>query len=461
MMRRIGKGEAQGIIAWHPDRLARNSVDGGQLIYLLDNQKLIDLKFATFTFENNPQGKFMLSIIFSYSKYYVDALSENVKRGNRTKIENGWLPGLAATGYVNNQETKTIQPDPERFPLLRRMWELMLTGIYTPRKILEQANTWGFKTRLRKRSGGKPLTLSAVYRIFTNPFYAGILEHGGKTYPGKHTPIVTVDEFDQVQKILGKRGQPRYEKHQLPYTGMIRCGECGFSITGETKTNRHGTHYTYYHCTKRRLDFRCGQPYLTIEELEKQIVAFLQSISISDGFHELFLKYVKQLAEECNATARHQNLSIEKARLDVARQLDNLTKMRMRELISDDQFLRQQTELERERIKLSQRIESWRSSESWVDPARLFLSFRTDTVSYFRNGNAQARNLTLETVGSNFVLMDQKLSIDAKKPFRLIEGTPTLSLVRGLVEEVRTLWESQDPEFVKIMRKIRTLSLFP
>ena len=69
MLRRIERGEVDGIIAWHPDRLARNSMDGGKIIYLLDNKRLKDLKFATFTFENNPQGKFMLSIIFGYSKY--------------------------------------------------------------------------------------------------------------------------------------------------------------------------------------------------------------------------------------------------------------------------------------------------------------------------------------------------------------------------------------------------------
>src|SRR3990172_1524990 len=93
MLDRIERGEADGVIAWHPDRLARNSVDGGRVIYLLDTGRLKDLKFPTFTFESNPQGKFMLSIIFGYSKYYVDSLSENVRRGNRTKVENGWRPG--------------------------------------------------------------------------------------------------------------------------------------------------------------------------------------------------------------------------------------------------------------------------------------------------------------------------------------------------------------------------------
>src|SRR5215467_3712096 len=107
MLTRIERGEAEGILAWHPDRLARNSIDGGRIIYLLDRQVLKNLKFATFTFENNPQGKFMLSIIFGYSKYYVDSLSENVKRGLRAKFQLGWLPGMAPFGYLNDKETST------------------------------------------------------------------------------------------------------------------------------------------------------------------------------------------------------------------------------------------------------------------------------------------------------------------------------------------------------------------
>ncbi len=64
VLRRIEKGEADGILSWHPDRLARNSIDGGKVIYLLDTGHLKDLKFPTFWFENTPQGKFMLSITF-------------------------------------------------------------------------------------------------------------------------------------------------------------------------------------------------------------------------------------------------------------------------------------------------------------------------------------------------------------------------------------------------------------
>ena len=80
MLSQIEKGKADGILAWHPDRLARNSIDGGRIIYLLDIGKIKELKFPTFWFEPTPQGKFMLNIAFGQSKYYIDNLSEIIFR---------------------------------------------------------------------------------------------------------------------------------------------------------------------------------------------------------------------------------------------------------------------------------------------------------------------------------------------------------------------------------------------
>ena len=114
MLERIVAGEADGILAWHPDRLARNSVDGGRIIYLLDTEQIKTLKFPTFRFESDPQGKFMLNIMFGQSKYYVDSLSENVKRGNRTKIEKGWRPSQAPLGYLNDPTTSRGTYEPPR-----------------------------------------------------------------------------------------------------------------------------------------------------------------------------------------------------------------------------------------------------------------------------------------------------------------------------------------------------------
>jgi site-specific DNA recombinase len=131
MLSRLQSGEANGILAWHPDRLARNSVDGGQIIYLLDQTSLNYLRFPVFQFENTSQGKFMLSIMFGQSKYYVDNLSENTKRGLRARVRNGDFPSQAPFGYLNDTRTKTIVLDKRYSPLVEELYVSYARGDQT------------------------------------------------------------------------------------------------------------------------------------------------------------------------------------------------------------------------------------------------------------------------------------------------------------------------------------------
>jgi DNA invertase Pin-like site-specific DNA recombinase len=126
---------AVGLLAWHPDRLARNSVDGGRIVYLLDTGTLSSLKFPTFWFENTPQGKFMLTIAFGQSKYYVDNLIENIWRGLRQKLRRGEFPGKPPLGYLNEPRLRTIVVDPATAPLARQMFEAYASGHYTLQQI--------------------------------------------------------------------------------------------------------------------------------------------------------------------------------------------------------------------------------------------------------------------------------------------------------------------------------------
>src|SRR3989338_1791600 len=124
MLKKIENGEANGILSWHPDRLARNSVDGGKIIYLIDCGRIVTLKFPQFWFEPTPQGKFMLNIAFGQSKYYINSLSENVRRGLRQKVRRGEYPGPAPIGYINDPRTKTIAVDRKKTKIIKQTFEL-------------------------------------------------------------------------------------------------------------------------------------------------------------------------------------------------------------------------------------------------------------------------------------------------------------------------------------------------
>jgi DNA invertase Pin-like site-specific DNA recombinase len=458
MLTRVERGEADGIVAWAPDRLARNSIDGGRIVYLLDRGVIKDLKFATYTFENNSQGKFMLQIMFGQSKYYSDALSENVKRGNSTKLEKGWRPNQGPLGYLNDKASKTIVKDPDRFLFIRRMFELALSGSYSVRRICDVAREeWGFRTPLRKRTGGKPVALSGIYKILSNPFYAGMVVWGGKIYPGAHEPVVSIDEFNRLQALFRTPDKPKPKVREFAFTGVIHCGECGLLITAEQKTNRYGRQYIYYHCTKRRADYQCRQPSIRVEKLTEQIESFLATLQVPLKLHSWAVERLKELHTEQETIETMRKNSLERSLAETERALSNLTSLRLRDIISDNEFITERQRLETERLRLGQETHSAEQAQSAFEPSKSVISFSNRAVDCFRAGDANCKRLILNSVGSNLFLKDKTLNIEARKPLCQVPKTASFPQLRAVVDDIRTLYTSRDPDFMQLWEGIQKL----
>ncbi len=196
--------EPVGIIAWHPDRLARNSVDGGQVIYVIDIGKVVALKFPTFWFEPTPQGLFMLQVAFGQSKYYSDNLSQNIRRGIRQKLRRGEYYNKAPWGYVNNHKTRNIEPHPVQSKIIRRAFEEYATGRHTFASLGARLMLWGIQSKVNKR-----LSLSTVQRLLTNTVYIGLFSIKGEVYEGSFEPIISKELWDRVQAVLEEKSRPR------------------------------------------------------------------------------------------------------------------------------------------------------------------------------------------------------------------------------------------------------------
>jgi len=459
MLDRIEKGEAQGIVTWHPDRLARNSMDGARIIHLLDKGVIKDLRFATAGFENSASGKLMLSLLFGFSKYYTDALSDNVRRGLRTKAENGWRPSKPPLGYLTDPETRFIVKDAVRYPIVKQMWQSLLTGAYSTRAIHEKATyQWGLRTKERKRSGGQLISLGTVYKIFGNPFYAGVFRWNGSLLPGKHEAMITLDDFARAQDILGRPGRPQAKKHYFSYTGMIRCGSCGMGITAEERTNRFGSRYIYYRCTKKRRDMVCPARHTPLSLLEADISAFLTSIGIGPHVATMLLsvfdKYLKDTVPESDAIKR----SLDEAITAVTSELDEFARMYAKHFINEEEFLRHRRELAQKRLVLTQRRSRLNLEESWVEPFNAIVKFSSLAVEYFQRATPTLRRQIVETVGSNPILIDRKLSIEAKKPFLVWPHDPTHSQLCTFVESIRTFSIEKDKDFLETLKSIQEIS---
>lgn len=439
ILKRIERGEAQGILAWHPDRLARNALDGGRIIHLLDTGTLTDLKFPTYTFDNSPQGKFNLGMAFVQSKYYVDQLSQNVRRGNRTKRERGWLPNMAPTGYLNaaRGSEKIITSDLERFPIVKRLWELFLTGAYSIPELLETAHSMGLRTLPRKRCGGGPITRSALYHLLASPFYAGYIVHGGIWYKGRHEAMVTLDQWKRVQALLRRPTRPRPDRYEFLYVGLIRCGTCSCAVTAEHKVNRFGSRYVYYHCTHNRRTIACREGSIEERQLEIEIMETVKKIYLPDRLTARLLELVNREGRRSQRVEEQIKQTILKAIAENERNTANLTRLRYRELIPDEEFVRERSLLAEENLRLHEKLKELETKKSLEPQERLFL-FRNRMVFWLTHGTRDQKREILSSVGSNLLLTNKKISIDVKKPLLITPRNYNLSSLLATLNEVRT-----------------------
>jgi DNA invertase Pin-like site-specific DNA recombinase len=300
MLRRIEAGEASGIMAWHPDRLSRNALDGGRIIHLVDTRVLRDLKFSTFTFEATASGKLMLGMMFSQGKYYVDNLSENIKRGIRQKVQNGIWPATAPVGYLNDRRLRTIVIDPQRGPLIKLAFEMYASGDYTLAQVRAKINAMGLAG---VRSG--TLSKGNYHRLFQNPIYCGIIRHQGELHEGRHEPLIKKALFETVQQVMRTTSRPKSKASKgYLYRGMFTCGECGCMVTNERQKGR-----VYLRCTKKR--GACSQPYLREDEMNRQVSKALLSVSLPEKDTDWMLKRLhtqqdreRKAAEQAAASIR-------------------------------------------------------------------------------------------------------------------------------------------------------------
>lgn len=463
MVERIRSGEASGILCWKLDRLARNPVDGGQIQWILQ-QGLIE-HIQTFERSYYPSDNvLMMSLELGVANQFIRDLSVNVKRGFRNKIENGWRPGVAPSGYLNTPDRekglKIIVKDPERFDVMRKAWDMMLSGRYSVNKILDTLNNeWAYRTVKRRKIGGSAMTKSALYKIFTNPFYYGILEYpknSGNYFQASHEPMITKEEFDKVQIRLGSKAKPRPHNRQFAYTGPIICGECECQITAEEKNqmicseckykfayeNKTACpkcetpydemiepkvlNYIYYHCTKQKKGVKCSQGSILVGELENQILEYIKQLSLKQKYLDWALEYLREENTKEANTGELIVKNYQKEYNKVSKQLETLLDMRLNNEVEGEVFQLKKDQLTAEKHKYQELLgQADTTQDKRVNKCEDFFQFCHTAVQQFEqakeNKDLSKLREILATVGSNLVLKDKKLSIEPFKPFILLQ----------------------------------------
>ena len=404
MMERIEKGEANAILSWHPDRLARNSVDGGKIIYLLDTERLAGLRFPTFWFEPTPQGKFMLNIAFGQSKYYVDSLSENTKRGMRQKAMRGEYPGLAPVGYINDVRSKSIVLDKKKSVVIRRAFELYAQNNSRLEDISSFLAQHGITT-----SGGKPLKRDRISRILSNPFYIGLFRYSKELHEGKHEPAISKKIFDKVQEVLKQRGKPQKTTNEpRVFCGLLKCGTCQMMITAELQKG-----HVYYRCTRKSKVIKCSEPYIREEALDTQLSSLLEKFSLREDWAAQLLQ---MLNNEKTKSARSSSVFVQEMSgkiKDITIKLQRLLDGYLDQVIEQNIYRREKAKLLSEKKTLEEQITKLEQKRTgWLEPMQDWITKAQNIEKIARESNLGLKKVAAKEIfGSNLLLSKKELAL--------------------------------------------------
>lgn len=427
MLMRIAQGEAKGILCWKLNRLARNPIDGGQISWMLQEKVIEHIQTYGRDYKSDD-NVLMMQVEFGMANQFIRDLRTDTKRGLKSKAERGWYPVFATLGYMHNpfkhKGEKEIIKDPERFDLVRKMWDLMLTGAYTAPKVLKIAtDEWGLRNRR-----GKKISKSNIYRIFSDPFYYGPFEYpknSGDWYDGIHEPMVSKAEFDRIQSLMGGKHNTRPKTYEFTYKGPIVCGECGAQVTAEHKVKRQKNgiirNYVYYHCTKRK-NPKCTQKAIEEADLEKQIAEVMKKVDVPEEFFVWAMSRLKEDNEKEVRSRKKIILNQQSEYQDVLQKIDNLIDMRADKEIDALEFKERKEKLIKDKTRIKQLIDDTHARvDEWVNVAEKYLNFSEDAYQKFMNGSARTRTEMLYMLGSNLKLIDKKLFIVMPNVLKSIE----------------------------------------
>ena len=409
MLDDVEAGKIAVIYVWDLSRLSRNPVDSGRVGWLLQNGilKAIVTPQRVYLPEDNV---LLMNVELGMANQYLRDLSKNVKRGLRTKAENGVYVGAAKPGYMYDplakQGVKDLVPIPGTYELIERAWRLIMEGKCRVPQLLEMLNEeWGYRSPVRGKLGGKPMWLSEMYEMLKDPFYYGLFEYpkdSGSWHKWQGKPMLTEEEFMKVQMLLGAKNLPKPKHREFAFTCLIKC-VCGSLVTAEEKwqiicsncrtkfsslnrevcpncstrvedmVNPTVLHYIYYHCTRKK-DRNCTQKSVQLKDLEPQVDEILRQVGINDEFKQWALKYFNELNE---VEVQDRNVEIQAQQKnydDCIKRLDNLVRLKISpqntdsSLLSDEEFKAQKEAIMKEKRETEMLMgATGKRVENWID----------------------------------------------------------------------------------------------
>jgi len=415
------------------DRFSRNVFDKRVAsLYDLAMKDKIELHFASdnliITPDISATEKFHFGINLGLAKYYSDAISDNVKRAYENKIKKGEWIGKAPIGYIDlKNENKDKEPDPARAHFITKIFEMYATGNSSMRVIKNEMEKLGLKSNTKNP---KSLSISQIEHTLRNPFYYGMMRIKNELYYHKYQPLISKELFNKVQEVrAGYRKKPfKYASKPFIFRGMIRCADCGCTITPET-TKGH----IYYSCTNYKKVHQ-KRIYLKEEELLSPIYETLKGIQLPDDKIQEITENVRKSNEAKNEFHKKSLTALRKEYDLIEDRISKMFDLRLDDSsITKDMFNKKLKEYKEKQTELNEEIQRYTDAdENYYLTANILLNLAKKAYEIFESSEIPEKRQLLNFLLQNLKLQGKKLLFELKTPFdTVLQANKCSTLLRG------------------------------
>lgn len=458
LMKRVLKGEIAGVLCWKMDRLARNHFDHGTVLQALADGKLTRVITPEREYTADGNDRFLGNFELGIATKFIDDLRANVRRGNRARFQQGWPNFRPPIGYREDRggPTTVVVRDQDRFPIVREMWDRLLARRMNPIEIARWAEDHGLRTRKTARLGGKPLCFQAIFKLFANPYYMGLIRlKNGETYRGAHPPMVTPEEFEQAQDILGRPSRAHFVHQVFAYAGLLACGLCGRKLIPEEHVKPSGRRFVYYRCRGRVEGRPCPNPCLPEAALERQLEADLRRLTLPPAALEWIKDNIRPKLDSTVNERAAQRDGLARSLADVVRESDALLTLKLRGQVDDRTFERRRLGLLDRQATLRLRLDQPAPTpDELLKRVEAALDFSASLSRAFREGDAVRRRQIFHAICANPTVRDRKALYKANEPWSFFENAGLTRSWCTVVERLRTWIEAHDFQIPPIFEEV-------
>ena len=421
MIADIEAGKVTCVITKDLSRLGRNYLESGAYIEVFFPKHQVRYIAVNDGVDSANSGEMDITPFKNIlNEFYSRDVSKKVKSGKYIRASQGKFMGTHAPfGYQKDPEDKNhLLVDEETAPIVRQIFRWALEGHgpnFIRRRLEEQkvpCPTWwnrerGFRNVRTKWEKKDPVNgrymwdFSVIKDILMNPVYTGAIASQKKDYRFKigtigekkpqdwivveerHEPIVDRKSFDIVQDKLKSRQRSRQTGEISLFAGLLKCGECGKSLTIRYTNDKHPKQiyscktynaYGKQHCTQHRVEYE------TLYRLVLNKIRECAKAALMDGE-----AVAGRLTNTCEAEQKGQREALERSLTKHEERIEVLEKMVLRLYedmvagrISEANFNLMLDKTQKEQAELKERVEQGRrkladeirlavDAKQWVD----------------------------------------------------------------------------------------------